>query len=70
MIWPLLILELCGPIVSAMVQNNNSTDPSAIMMLRHTPMVTLEHHISDPAYQRQASTDNGTTWTDVTGATP
>ncbi|MBC5838543.1 T9SS type B sorting domain-containing protein [Flavobacterium muglaense] len=67
-----ITFRACGPIVSAMVQNNSSTSLS--ICDNDAATYTLTGNLgtsvySDPAYQWQVSQDNGTTWTDVTGAT-
>lgn len=67
-----ITFRACGPIVSAMVQNNNSTDLTVCDndVATYTLIGNVGTSVySDPAYQWQVSTDNGTTWTDVTAAT-
>jgi hypothetical protein len=53
-----------------MVQNNNSTDLTVCDndVATYTLINVGTSVYSDPTYQWQVSTDNGT-WTDVTGAT-
>lgn len=67
-----ITFRACGPIVSAAVQNNNSTSFSTCQ--NATASYTLAGSVgtavySDPAYQWQLSTDKGVTWTDIAGAT-
>jgi gliding motility-associated-like protein len=67
-----ITFRACGPIVSAMVQNNNSTDLTVCDndVATYTLIGNVGTSVySDPAYQWQVSPDNGTTWTDVTAAT-
>ena len=67
-----ITFRACGPIVTAAIQNNNSTNLSTCE--NATATYTLKGSVgtavySDPAYQWQQSTNNGGTWTDIAGAT-
>lgn len=62
----------CGPQVSAFIKGNN--DSTAFNICEgNTANLILESDVSsgytDPAYQWQQSSDNGTTWSDIAGAT-
>jgi len=61
----------CGPTVSTSVQNE--TDLNFAVCQNQTVSYTLEADVSsgysDPAYQWQVSTNNGTTWSDIIGET-
>ncbi|MFP9113528.1 T9SS type B sorting domain-containing protein [Flavobacterium sp. RHBU_3] len=63
----------CGPTVTSQISDNSST--SAQVCEGQTVNYTLSGEIvttgvyTNPAYQWQVSTDNGTTWTDISAAT-
>lgn len=61
----------CGPTITTTVENKTSN--SLIVCENETVTYTLTSEVSsgyaNPAYQWQTSTDNGTTWTDISGAT-
>ncbi|WKL47201.1 T9SS type B sorting domain-containing protein [Flavobacterium pectinovorum] len=66
-----ITFRACGPTVTSSVQNNTST--SLEICQNNSQSYTLTGSVSSgyssPAYLWQVSSDNGVTWTDITGAT-
>jgi len=67
-----ITFRACGPLVSSTVENFSTTTLSACE--NQVPQYTFDGSITTgvyttPAYQWQMSTDGGTTWADITGAT-
>jgi len=67
-----ITFRACGPEVVSAVSNNTST--SITVCENQVPQYTFTGGATTsvyttPAYQWQTSTDNGTTWTDIAGAT-
>lgn len=65
-----ITFRACGPTVTSTIQNNSNT--SLTICQGDTQNYTLTGNVSsgysNPAYQWQISADNGTTWTDISGA--
>ena len=62
----------CGPSVTAFI-NGNANSTNFNICQGNAAAIVLESNVSagydDPSYQWQQSTDNGTTWNDIAGAT-
>ncbi len=65
-----ITFRACGPTVTSSVQNNTNTSLTICQgdSQSYTLTGTVSSGYSNPAYQWQISSDNGTTWTDVSGA--
>lgn len=65
-----ITFRACGPTVTSTIQNNANT--SLTICQGNSQSYTLTGNVSsgysNPAYQWQVSSDNGTTWTDISGA--
>jgi gliding motility-associated-like protein len=68
-----ITFRACGPTVVSELTGNSSTNITVCEGQEGSyPLdgsITTSGVYSDPAYQWQLSTDNGTTWTDIAGAT-
>ncbi|MEN2399669.1 T9SS type B sorting domain-containing protein [Flavobacterium sp. MC2016-06] len=65
-----ITFRACGPTVTSSIQNNTNT--TLTICQGDTQSYTLTGNVSsgysNPAYQWQVSSDNGTTWSDISGA--
>ncbi|TKK68299.1 gliding motility-associated C-terminal domain-containing protein [Ilyomonas limi] len=62
----------CGPAVTAFIKGDNNSADSNICQGTAANLVlesTVSAEYTNPAYQWQQSSNNGTTWTDIAGAT-
>ncbi|KUJ63375.1 hypothetical protein AR687_04310 [Flavobacteriaceae bacterium CRH] len=66
-----ITFRACGPTVTSTVENSSNTN--LVICQGDSKSYTLTGNVSsgysNPAYQWQSSTDNGTTWRDISGAT-
>lgn len=65
-----ITFRACGPTVTSSVQNNTNTSLTICQgdSQSYTLTGTVSSGYSNPAYQWQVSNDNGTTWSDISGA--
>ncbi|WP_304197994.1 T9SS type B sorting domain-containing protein [Flavobacterium alvei] len=65
-----ITFRACGPTVTSAIQNDSSTSLDICQndTKTYTLTGTVSSGYSNPAYQWQSSSDNGTTWTDISGA--
>lgn len=65
-----ITFRACGPTVTSSVQNNTNTNLTICQgdTQSYTLAGTVSSGYSNPAYQWQVSSDNGTTWIDISGA--
>ncbi|KAF2507934.1 T9SS type B sorting domain-containing protein [Flavobacterium zhairuonense] len=65
-----ITFRACGPTVTSSIQNNTNTDLTICQgdSQSYTLTGTVSSGYSNPAYQWQVSNDNGTTWSDISGA--
>lgn len=65
-----ITFRACGPTVTSAIQNNTNTNLTICQgdTQSYTLTGTVSSGYSNPAYQWQVSSDNGTTWSDISGA--
>lgn len=65
-----ITFRACGPTVTSSIQNNTNTNLTICQgdSQSYTLTGTVSSGYSNPAYQWQVSSDNGTTWNDISGA--
>lgn len=65
-----ITFRACGPTVTSTIQNNANTSLTICQgdSQTYTLTGTVSSGYSNPAYQWQVSSDNGTTWSDISGA--
>lgn len=65
-----ITFRACGPTVTSSIENNTNTNLTICQgdSQSYTLTGTVSSGYSNPAYQWQVSNDNGTTWTDISGA--
>lgn len=65
-----ITFRACGPTVTSAIQNNNNTSLTICQgdSQNYTLTGNVSSGYSNPAYQWQVSSDNGTTWTDISNA--
>ncbi|WP_433765233.1 T9SS type B sorting domain-containing protein [Flavobacterium ginsenosidimutans] len=65
-----ITFRACGPTVTSAIQNNTNTNLTICQgdTQSYTLTGTVSSGYSNPAYQWQVSSDNGITWSDISGA--
>lgn len=65
-----ITFRACGPTVTSTIQNDTNTNLEICQndTKSYTLTGTVSSGYSNPAYQWQLSSDNGTTWSDISGA--
>lgn len=65
-----ITFRACGPTVTSSIENNTNTNLTICQgdSQSYTLTGTVSSGYSNPAYLWQVSNDNGTTWTDISGA--